>query len=274
MLKTVKSLARRLAQKLGFALLHDNNDPVLKTLRELHESLRLIPKDGIAWDDSLPQAAALAHLRHLLRLHRIDLVIDVGANRGLFAQQVRRLGFDGEIVSFEPLANLRRELLVAAARDGRWRILPMALGRASEDRDFHVYRDDTFSSFHAINRAGRDRFADLVVETTTERVAVRPLDQLWPELSGGRSHRILLKTDTQGHDLEVMAGAAEVLCLTHAVVAEASFQAIYDHSAGFAELADGLAGRGFVPSGLFPLSHRQTDLALIEVDAFFTKAQP
>jgi len=267
----MKKLFRSTLRRLGFELLHRDDDPILTELRELHETLRLEPHNRVLWDDSLPQPAAHACLRNLIQLHGIDLVLDVGANRGQFAHLVRRIGYSGEIVSFEPLARCQSELCAAAATDGHRKIVPVALGSASAELDLHVYNDDTFSSLHIINATGHNRFQELAVETKTEHVIVRKLDDFWPELCGKAKRRVLLKTDTQGHDLSVLVGATETLLSTYAVITEAAFQPIYIGSPLFAEIAAWLDARGFVVSGLFPISHRPEDLALIELDAFFTR---
>jgi len=272
LLLTIKQWIRAILRRGGFEVVHRTGDPVLRELRMMHETLRFVPQEDLRWDDSLPQLAAHAHLRHLLATQRIDLVVDVEANCGQFARLVRTLGFTGDIVSFEPLARFQNELRAAADDDGRWRFLSVALGRTPGECDLHVYQDHTFSSLHQINAAGQDRFTNLVTELRVERVSVRTLDQLWLALGGDDSRRVLLKTDTQGHDLEVLAGAVGVLQRTHAVVTEASFRPIYDDTSGFFVLAEWLRTHGFSPSGLFPNSHRQEDLALIEIDAFFTKS--
>ena len=115
------------------------------------------------------------------------------------------------------------------------------------------------------------RFRDMVAVDRIERVQVRTLDSVWPELGVGVGRRLLLKTATQGHDLAVFAGASEVLRNTLAVTTEASIQPIYADTPLFPEAAAWLQSRGFVLSGVFPTAHRTDDLALIEVDAFFTR---
>jgi FkbM family methyltransferase len=267
----MKQALRNLVRKLGFELLHRTDDPVLSELRLLHESLRLASRDRVRWSDALPQLAAHACLRNLLELHRIDLVLDVGANRGQFAHLVRRLGYTGEIVSFEPLARYRDELSSAAAADGKWRLMPVAIGSARAELQLHVYNDDTFSSLHKVNSSGQVRFGELVAEQHVESVMVRTLDELWPELGGRSERRVLLKTDTQGHDLEVLNGSVGMLGSVHAVIAEAALQPIYAGAPLYGEMAAWLEKHGFVVGGLFPISHRMADGALIEMDSMFTR---
>jgi FkbM family methyltransferase len=267
----LKDTFRSLLRRAGFELLHRNDDPVLAELRKLHETLRLELGNRIRWSDTLARPAAHACLRHLLELHRIDLLLDVGANQGQFAQLARHVGYTGEIVSFEPLSRYREVLRKAANEDGRWRIIASAVGSQAAELDLNVCADDSFSSLHTLNDSARARFGGHVAVDSVERVSVCTLDSLWPELDQGRGRRVLLKTDTQGHDLAVLSGASAVLPWTCAVVTEAAIQPIYAGAPRFVEIAAWLERAGFVLSGVFPTSHRPEDLSLIEVDAFFTK---
>ena len=270
----MKRILRTLLRKLGYELLHGGSDPILAELRKLHDMLRLNPGNNLLWADTLAQPAAHSCIRSLLALHRIDLLLDVGANQGQFAQLARQLGYEGEIVSFEPLDKHRATLRQAAEKDHRWRFFPCALGKTESELDLHVFRDDTFSSLQPLNALGRSRFHGLVEETHRERVQIHTLDNLWPELAGTAPRRVLLKIDTQGHDLSVLEGASAVLPHTHAVLTEAPLQPIYSGAPAFSEITTWLQSRGFAISGLFPISHRPEDLSLIEMDCCFTRRNP
>ena len=53
----------------------------------------------------------------------VDLVIDVGANEGQYARELRTFGYDGLIISLEPLAKPYAILQAASRRDAKWRVI-------------------------------------------------------------------------------------------------------------------------------------------------------
>jgi FkbM family methyltransferase len=264
----LKSLIRR----LGFELMKRSDDPVLEELLLVHRELRLAPQDTLRWDDRLPQPACWSHLRNLLREMKIDLVLDVGANTGQFGRRLRHLGYHGDIISFEPSSAARTALLAAAAGDQRWTIRAEAVGREPGHAQLSIFRDSTFSSLRAINARGRERFGDLVQLVGEETVEVVTLDSICPSLVPGGSRRILLKTDTQGFDLEVLRGASETLKAAVVVLSEATTLPIYESAPQLEELLQTLKRAGFTPSGFYPIGRQAPpSLALIELDCFFVR---
>ena len=73
-----------------------------------HETTRLIKKVfrklGLSISRYNPK-------RYYYISHEIDLILDVGANEGQFAQGVRDHGYRKDIISFEPLSNAHSVLL-------------------------------------------------------------------------------------------------------------------------------------------------------------------
>ena len=115
-------------------------------------------------------------------------------------------------------------------------------------------------------------FGQYLEKAGTQAVTVERLDDLWPRLFDGHNARpVLLKTDTQGHDLEVLQGAEQSLPHIAAVLSEASIERLYENSPTLVELAAYLERHGFRSSGYYPFSHRAESLAMIELDAFFVR---
>jgi FkbM family methyltransferase len=268
---SLKSMIRVFLDKFGLELVHKQNDPILVEAQRVIETLRLTPTSDLAWSDTLSLPAAHACIRRMLELHAIDFVLDIGANRGQFAQLLRQLHYRGKIYSFEPLSSCRTHLESMSAGDPNWHIVPFAVGNIATEIELHVFSDETFSSIHAVNKTAQNRFGSLVRETRTERVPMLRLDDWWSENSKGSNQRILLKTDTQGNDLAVLQGAQTVLKSTHAIVTEAAFTPLYDSAPEFHQLTAYVAEQGFIPGGIYPISHRPEDMSLIEADCVFTR---
>ncbi len=79
------------------------------------------------------------------------------------------------------------------------------------------------------------------------------------------SGRALLKVDTRGHDLAVVAGAGRWLGRVSLIQLEASLKAVYDGAPQLVEVIPHLQERGFEVTGMFPVAGTP-GLRLIEVD--------
>jgi FkbM family methyltransferase len=147
----------------------------------------------------------LTHLRELLARLEINTVLDVGAHYGEYASRLRRIDYEGRIVSFEPLQQNFQVLERAAASDPEWSVKRIALGAKTGTRTMRVAeRSDGSSFFESSGLAMQlePRFAT----KGTEQVDVRSLADLWPSFVGA-ADRVLLKTDAQGADLDILRAA-------------------------------------------------------------------
>ena len=89
---------------------------------------------------------AMARRLCLLGHHKIDLVLDVGANTGQYALSLRRSGWRGAVASFEPLQSAYRLLARRAQKDGAWTAHRLALGDRNTTKVLHVSGDSRASS--------------------------------------------------------------------------------------------------------------------------------
>src|SRR5687767_3762494 len=87
---------------------------------------------------ALDRFVELNRLKRLLKDLDVNCVLDVGANRGQFAEEVRGIGYRGRIASFEPLQQEFAQLTQRFRDDDQWRGFPFALGAASSQTTINV----------------------------------------------------------------------------------------------------------------------------------------
>ena len=219
----------------------------------------------------LGQVALRELVMWVVRAGDVDCVLDVGANKGQFARSLRRAGYRGRIVSFEPVRAAYDVLARAARDDPDWWVRHCALGSRDGTATIHVSQG-TMSSLLAPNAFGRAWSAGLR-DMGSEEVVVRRLDALVPELVEGLdAGRIFLKLDTQGVDLDVLEGARPVLDRVVGLQAELACVPIYDGMTRLPEQWAALEEAGFESAGVFPVSFDPATVRAIEHDVVMVRA--
>jgi FkbM family methyltransferase len=225
---------------------------------------------GISRGFALPQpplerVTELTSLKRLVRQLDIDCVLDVGANRGQFASELRRIGYSGLIVSFEPIATEFAALSARFEGDSKWRGHRLALGSADERRPMLVADMTVMSSLLEPLAGTRD--------CRSEVIEIRRLDALVPQiLSEFGVSRLFLKMDTQGFDVEVFKGASGCLEAIHGLQSEISVQPLYKDMPHYLDALAVYEGAGFE---LYNLSvvNRTSQGGLMEMNCFMRRAQ-
>jgi FkbM family methyltransferase len=210
------------------------------------------------------------HLRWLFRRLGIDCVLDVGANAGQFATGLRRSGYTGRIVSFEPVSAVFDSLAAAAADDPHWHVHQLAAGAEDGEAEIHV-RPGTMSSLLPSSDFGRS-WNDRLAQSTVEVVQVRRLDGLLDSaVAGLPSPRVFLKLDTQGFDLAAFAGLGARVADVLALQSELSCVPIYEDMPTMTEQLTTYERAGFALSAIFPVSRDEESLRAIELDAVMVR---
>jgi FkbM family methyltransferase len=195
------------------------------------------------------------HLSRLFDQYQINVVIDVGARRGEYGKWLRRNGYKGWIISFEPVAESFGFLAKTAARDPRWQAYNLALGRERGEGKINVTRLTFFSSFRNPSPYAFEAFGSQPTVKSSETVTVSTLDEMFDQIMSGKSDpHVYLKLDTQGWDLEVLEGAAQSLTRVTALQTEIATLAIYEGMPMMRDSLDFLERTGFAISGLFPVN--------------------
>ncbi len=118
----------------------------------------------------------------------IDCVIDAGAHLGQFGEFLRGLGYEGEIVSFEPVLPVFAALAKAASADERWQAHRLALGDEDGTGELNVPEATDFASFLLPNAYSLAEFGGHTEVERTEQVPVRRLDGVIGEYAPAMTH--------------------------------------------------------------------------------------
>jgi FkbM family methyltransferase len=179
----------------------------------------------------------------LIAEQAIDVVVDVGANEGLFARGLRDDGFTGRIISFEPLSKVFVLLESASARDPDWEGMHLALGATTGRKSLHVARNLASSSFLPMD-SGLPEAEPRLAYIGVEECSVSTLDALAPDLFQP-NERLYLKLDVQGFELEVLRGAEATLDRVLALDVELSLTLVYEGAPLMDEVVTYLAERDY-----------------------------
>jgi FkbM family methyltransferase len=212
-------------------------------------------------------------LDEVLRSRGVNCVIDVGGNRGQFARRLRTLGYTGRIVSFEPSPTTLPVISAAAARDPDWIVRPVALSSQPGKAELRLHEGPELDSLLDALPGVVDQMP-LMAERGTATISLSTLEAEFPGVIAGiEEPRVLLKSDTQGHDAEVLRGAGEQ-GLDEAVVAvlvELAAQPIYAEQVTMTTVMDLIMADGFNAVAFEPLFESSDGLRMVELDALFLR---
>ena len=167
------------------------------------------------------------HLRGLLLTELgVDLVVDVGANIGQYGRQLRDWGYDGRILSFEPMRDEYATLAALAEEDGNWEARRLAVGIENGELTINVAGNSISSSLlpmleRHVRTAPKSAYVgDQVVTVERLDTAAAP--------GVAASTRPYLKVDTQGYEAAVLEGAGALLQEFVGIELELSLQPLYE----------------------------------------------
>ena len=217
-----------------------------------------------------PQAHPIARRKQLLDSNNIDLIIDVGANAGQYAQELRfDLGYKNKIISFEPLKTAFELLKANSAKDGSWDVFNFALGDTVENCEINVSGNSYSSSLLEmmpahIKSAPESKFVD------REKIDIKTLDSIFSTIIRP-SNRVYMKIDTQGFESRVIAGAKKSLASINMIQMEMSLVPLYKGELLFNDLCLLMTGKGYSLVAVEPVFSDPETGQLLQVDGIFQR---
>ena len=235
---------------------------MLRSLRK-RLILKLIAAGKTIPADYLEKYRELVYLKKLLDELKINYVLDVGANEGQFAQDLRLIGYRGKIISFEPVKQTFEQLERNFESDPLWVGFQFALGNANQTTVINVSPDTKFSSILEFRKENAGM--------NTEEILVKRLDDIFQTLDLPENNaNVLLKMDTQGFDMEVFRGSEKSLAKISALMSEISLIPIYEGMVDYKKSLEVYEAEGFKLCNLSTVS-RSPDQTIVELNCLMRR---
>ena len=189
-------------------------------------------------------------MQHFVQGEAPPLILDVGANEGQTVHRFRE-SFPGCVIhSFEPGVATFKKLQASIAHEAGVHAWNCALGSAVGRQTFLENTNSDMSSFLELHKDGWGSVATReTVEVTTvdEFLTAREID-----------HVDILKSDTQGYDLEVFKGADRAMRSNRIglIYTELIFSEMYAGIPPFDELYRYLSDHGFRLVSIYEFEHQ------------------
>ena len=204
----------------------------------------------------------------MLSTHNVNLIFDIGANAGQFGVLLRKIGFDGKIISFEPLSDAREILLNISKNDPLWQIaLQTAIGEENGEIEIQIAGNSHSSSVLDMLDT-HVRAAPDSKYIGKEKVALRTLDSIAPDYMDSNSIAFI-KIDTQGYETQVMNGAKKLMSQIVGLQVEISLVPLYKGQCLFDEMLKKLKNDGFELWSISTVFSDPNTAQLLQVDATF-----
>lgn len=205
----------------------------------------------------------------LLRKYGVNLVLDVGANQGQYARRLIKKGYQGKIISFEPLPDAFEHLKRRSESNPLWTAMPIALGDRKSTATLHIAGNSQSSSLHPM----LDRHVASAPEsayTGEVEVQVDRLDAIIDQFTTPET-RVFLKVDVQGHESEVISGALGCLDRIVGAELELSLVNLYQGQSLWQETIAGMKSKGFELATMEPCFVDPETDAMLQADGVFVR---
>ena len=216
-----------------------------------------------------PSSNPAFQLLKALNRFEVDLVLDVGANVGQFASELRSVGYKkGILVSFEPLSAAHTALSEAASSDPTWHVHPRsAIGDHDGEIVINIAGNSVSSSVLPMMESHSSAAEDSAY-VGVESVPLRSLDSVAPAYLA-KSRRPFLKIDTQGFEWQVLDGAVATLPKIHGILCELSLVPLYEGQRLWMDMIQRLESEGFTLWSIQKGFTDPRDGRTLQVDAIF-----
>ena len=233
---------------------------------------RLLRRMGVDVRRYAPAQIDETRLALLLAARGIATVLDIGANEGQFALNLRHAGFEGEIVSYEPVSSAYEGLSRRAALDRNWTAVKAGVGRTAGQAEINVAANSQISSFLPTFdslRAGNESMRVVGRET----VSIETLKDILQALPSADLRKVALKMDVQGFELEVLKGGEDLVKQLGLIYTEMPLKLSYVGEPRIWEISPFIEALGFSCVGISAGFVDKRTYEMLQVDGTFVPTQ-
>ncbi|WP_340111701.1 FkbM family methyltransferase [Maribellus mangrovi] len=179
----------------------------------------------------------------ILNTYQIDTLFDIGANVGRYALIMRKAGYSGKIISFEPMSAAFEQLKNNSKNDKNWIINHYGLGNENTETEINISNNSYSSSILNImpthvESAPNSRYV------AKEEIQLKTFDSVFKSFYKKES-RIMMKIDTQGFEKHVLEGAENSLKDVEVLQLEMSLVPLYENEMLYLDMIHYLSSKGF-----------------------------
>jgi FkbM family methyltransferase len=204
-----------------------------------------------------------------LQHHDINVIIDIGANIGQYGAEMRNLGFNGEIISFEPMKKAFDALKKISSNDSKWTVFNYSIGERDGQTSINIAKNSVSSSL--LNPLPQLTLsAPEAKSIAVEIIGIHKLDTVFSTLNLEHKN-IYMKIDTQGYEEMVLLGATDSLEYIRGIQIEMAFVPSYDGAITFDKMKNKLNVLGFELLALENGFYDKKTGKQLEVDGIFYK---
>jgi FkbM family methyltransferase len=182
---------------------------------------------------------------NLLLNYNINCVIDIGANVGQYASELRELGYKETILSFEPLTDAYKDLEARSYNDQKWLTFNTAVGNEDTESLINVSEMSVSSSILSMNENFIKDAYSKANYIRTEKIVIKKLDTILDTELKKNYSNIFLKIDAQGYEDKILEGAQDSIADIVGIQIEMSLVELYKGETLFIPMLNKLDKMGF-----------------------------
>jgi len=198
----------------------------------------------------------------------IDLVADVGANIGQYAQELISSGYKNKIISFEPLSDIYGELVKNSSGFKNWEVYERcAIGNENGEVEINVSENyESSSIFNVLDKSIEAEPSTKFIKK--EKVKVARLGDI---LKFDPQSKIHLKIDVQGYEEMVLSGAENIFGNVRSLELEISLIPLYEGVLSPQKLLTKLSNYGFSPAFYVSVFDDVNSGGILQLNGLFVK---